>query len=119
MDSPLVKKQKDLRLALKEVYLADYFERLCQEEGDTWHAQCRMLEGEPKAKAVIAAIETAYILPAGMTHDKLVVAGLEFPNSPVVLITHEAIMALVREAKSIYVQAQDLLDWMKEKKLDQ
>lgn len=117
---PIVQLQMDLRKRLSEAKLADYFERLCQMDNDTLNALLRAASTEPGACLIIQDIKElppdflqreAGFLPVGTLP-----AG---PHVHATFVTPKAILELVKEAKAIYANAEELLRWMKEKKLDQ
>ncbi len=114
---PIIQVQKDLRAKLQAAKLADYFERLAQSEDDTLHAILRAAEAE----GATIVVKDEKDLPPDLLLRKagFAIVGSTEPMSRCYFVTPQALLALVKEAKAIYANAQELLDWMKEKKLDQ
>lgn len=118
---PIVQLQMDLRKRLAEAKLADYFERLTQQSDGTFNALWDAMLAHPTAHLVIRGTqETEGIIRAeGPPMDRVHTVGEALPSTSVAFVTPAAILELVKEAKAIYANAEELLRWMKEKKLDQ
>jgi len=110
----------DLKAKLAEAKLADYFERLTQASDGSFNALWDAMQQHPTAELVIRGTqEINGIVVYDPLNSRVYIAGEEMPKSSVVFITPNAILQLVKEAKSIYAMSSELLRWMKEKKLDQ
>lgn len=111
----------DLRKRLQEAKLADYFERLCQDNDGTFNALWDAMLAHPTARLVIRGdVELEGIIQAdGAPLDRVSIVGGNQPSTSVAFVTLAAILELVKEAKAIYANADELLRWLKEKKMDQ
>lgn len=118
---PIVQLQMDLRKKLAEAKLADYFERLCQDNDGTFNALWDAMLQHPTAQLVIRGNQETdgIISNEGAPLDRVFTVGERSPTTGVAFVTLAAILELVKEAKSIYANAEELLRWLKEKKLDQ
>lgn len=111
----------DLRKKLAEAKLADYFERVCQENDGTFNALWDAMLQHPTAQLIIRGNQETdgIISNEGSPLDRVFTVGERSPTTGVAFVTLAAILELVKEAKAIYANAEELLRWMKEKKLDQ